>query len=272
MFYKYSNLKLHYEVRGKGKPVFILHGLGCNLDLMTNCMEPVFQLHESYKRIYIDLPGMGKSDSILEFATSDKILEILISFIQSITTENFLLVGESYGGYLVRGILSKLSRYIDGIMLLCPVVIPENKERNLPNVDTRYTDERYLSKLDNDERINFCEYAIIADESTHKRYKNEILIGLKLCNSEFIHKLEQNYTFTFDVDNVIQTLAFNKPVLFICGRQDNCVGYSDLWNLLEYYPRATFSVIDMAGHNLQIEQPKLFNSLVDNWLLRIENY
>lgn len=272
MFYEYSHLKLHYEVIGKGKPVFILHGLGCHLDLMTNCMEPVFQLHNSYKRIYIDLPGMGESDAILEFATSDKILEILISFIQSMTTENFLLVGESYGGYLVRGLLSKLSKRVDGIMLLCPVVIPENEKRNLPHVDMKYIDEKYLSQLSDDERNNFCEYAIIADESTYTRYKNEVLSGLKLYNKEFIQKLKQNYRFTFDVDKAIQTLAYNKPALFICGRQDNCVGYSDLWNLLEYYPRATFSIIDMAGHNLQIEQPQLFNSLVENWLLRIEKY
>jgi len=35
---------------------------------------------------------------------------------------------------------------------------------------------------------------------------------------------------------------------------------------------ATFSVIDAAGYNLQIEQPELFHSLVRNWLLRTEKY
>ena len=41
---------------------------------------------------------------------------------------------------------------------------------------------------------------------------------------------------------------------------------------MEDYKRASFSVIDMAGHNLQIEQPQIFNSLVDSWLYSIENY
>lgn len=36
------------------------------------------------------------------------------------------------------------------------------------------------------------------------------------------------------------------------------------------YPRVTFAVLDMAGHNLQIEQPDVFNSLVHNWLNRLE--
>ena len=30
---------------------------------MMKCMESVFQKYEGYKRIYIDLPGMGKSNA-----------------------------------------------------------------------------------------------------------------------------------------------------------------------------------------------------------------
>lgn len=45
---------------------------------------------------------------------------------------------------------------------------------------------------------------------------------------------------------------------------------SDAWSLIEHYPRATFAVLDMAGHNLQIEQSDMFNTLVHNWLERIE--
>ena len=68
----------------------------------------------------------------------------------------------------------------------------------------------------------------------------------------------------------MKKIKFDKPVLFMSGRQDICVGYKDLYKLLEDYPRATFSIIDIAGHNLQIEQPELFNSLVENFLIRIK--
>jgi pimeloyl-ACP methyl ester carboxylesterase len=40
--------------------------------------------------------------------------------------------------------------------------------------------------------------------------------------------------------------------------------------LLENFPRATFAVLDRAGHNLQIEQQLLFNSLINEWLDRVE--
>jgi pimeloyl-ACP methyl ester carboxylesterase len=47
------------------------------------------------------------------------------------------------------------------------------------------------------------------------------------------------------------------------------VGYLDQFDLLPHYPRATYAVLDTAGHNLQIEQPQLFNALMGEWLDRV---
>lgn len=74
------------------------------------------------------------------------------------------------------------------------------------------------------------------------------------------------------MDKIIKEMCYTKPSLFICGRQDNCVGYRDLWELIEDYPRAAFLIIDAAGHNLQIEQPEMFEASMHNWLLRVETY
>lgn len=35
------------------------------------------------------------------------------------------------------------------------------------------------------------------------------------------------------------------------------------------YRRATYAVLDMAGHNLQIEQPELLSALLREWLDRV---
>lgn len=56
----------------------------------------------------------------------------------------------------------------------------------------------------------------------------------------------------------------------LVGRQDHGVGCRDAWRILENYPRATFAVLDRAGHALQIEQPRLFDALVEEWLDRVE--
>lgn len=272
MFYIYKNIKIHYEIIGEGKPVIILHGLGCDSNQMKGCLEPIFKNHKNHKRVYIDLPGMGKSDDLLKYASSDKILEIILSFIENIVSEKFLIIGDSFGGYLARGVLSKLNKKVDGIMLLCPVVIPNEKNRNLPNSKVKFIDENFINELDNKYKNDFLEYGVIVDRKVYDRYVKEIQPGLKISDEDFINLLKENYDFSFDVDNEIHKIKYNKPALFITGRQDNCVGYNDLWNLMGDYKRDSFSVIDMAGHNLQIEQPQIFNALVDSWLYSIENY
>lgn len=44
----------------------------------------------------------------------------------------------------------------------------------------------------------------------------------------------------------------------------------DAWDLLEHYPRATFAVLDRAGHFVNIEQETLCRALIGEWLDRVE--
>ena len=266
-------MAINYEVIGSGKPVLIIHGLGCDLGMMKACMEPIFQNHSRYKRFYIDLPGMGRSEAAIEYASSDRILDILLSFTSDVIQDRFLLIGESYGGYLARGILSRQINDVDGLMLLCPVIEPIMGKRQLPKSSERFFDEAFLSNMPEEDKAGFIGYAVIADENTYRRYKDSIEPGLKLADDAFISILEENYAFSFNVDAEIHNHGgFAKPSLFICGRQDFCVGYEDIWNLLSDYMRAAFHILDTAGHNLQIEQPDIFATLVKNWIFRIEKY
>lgn len=54
------------------------------------------------------------------------------------------------------------------------------------------------------------------------------------------------------------------------GHQDSTVGYKDAFEILDNYTRATFAILDKAGHHLHIEQEDLFNSLVTEWITRVE--
>ena len=62
------------------------------------------------------------------------------------------------------------------------------------------------------------------------------------------------------------------PALIVTGRQDAVVGYRDAWSIIENFPRATFAVLDRAGHTLEVDQQPLFRALVNEWLDRVEEY
>ncbi|WP_455715408.1 alpha/beta fold hydrolase [Anaerosporobacter sp.] len=61
MFLDIEDTKLHYEIEGDGVPIFIIHGNHVDYRLMYGCLEPCFTDVMKYKRIYIDIPGLGKS-------------------------------------------------------------------------------------------------------------------------------------------------------------------------------------------------------------------
>lgn len=265
-----KNISINYEVFGEGKPIIMLHGYYVDHRIMSGCMEPIFNNVDKFKRIYIDLPGMGKSDCADWIMSSDDILNILIEFINKIIgNEKFLIVGESYGCYLTRGLIYKMPNRIDGIALICPLIIPDYNKRNVEEHIVIDKDDELLIKLSSEEAEDFSASFVCQNQKIYERYKNEVISGIKLANDEFLQNIMQNaYEFSFNVDDLKE--KFNKPAIILLGKQDDCVGYKDAWSILENFPRASFAILDKAGHNLQIEQEDVFNSLISEWIKRVD--
>ena len=263
---KIKNISINYEVMGSGKPIIMIHGSHVDHRLMTGCMEPLFNNIDGYKRIYLDLPGMGKTKGENWIINSDVMLDTVINFIEKvIPNENFLLAGESYGGYLARGIVQRIANRVEGLLLICPSITMDLNKRNIPTHIILKSDDKLLSQLDTDDAEGFTSIQVVQSKKNWDRYKDEILSGVRLADNSFLLHLEA--AFSFDVD--ILKEKFNKPTLILVGRQDSKVGYKDAWSILDNYPRATFAVLDRAGHNLQIEQGELFTSLVTEWIVRV---
>jgi len=269
---KLKDITVYYEEYGEGKPVVMLHGYYPDHRLMTGCMEPLFGNRPGYRRIYPDLPGMGRTRGEAWINNSDRMLDVVHDFIDTvIPSQKFLLAGESYGGYLSRGVIYHRADQVDGLLLLCPAIIAERSKRNLPSETVIARDEIFLSSLSKEDAEEFKSMCVVQNEEIWQRYNKEILSGVRIADGAFLEKLRsEGYPFSFDVDALRN--KFEKPVLFLLGRQDASVGYKDALDISDDYPRGTFAVLDRAGHNLQLEQAGLFNCLVNEWLDRVEEY
>lgn len=266
MICKVENLNINYEIIGEGIPIVMIHGYYADHRLMKGCMEPIFENISGYKRIYFDLPGMGKSTYLNFVDSSDAFLDVVIKFIEKIIpNERFLLVGQSYGGYISLGLIHKLQEQISGIMLICPCIEPDIKQRLLPNHTVLKRDYKLLAKLSPSEFKIMEENIVIQEEKVWNRYKNEILEGIKLYNKDGLNFVkDNNYSFSFDIKNMKE--KFKGQALFLLGKQDSVVGYKDCFSILDNFERASFVILDGCGHNLQIEQEKTFNNLTKKWL------
>ncbi len=81
---KLKNLTMYYEEYGEGTPILMLHGYYPDHRLMTGCMEPVFKKHPGYRRIYVDLPGMGRTEASKSVYNSDTMLDTVLELLNTL--------------------------------------------------------------------------------------------------------------------------------------------------------------------------------------------
>jgi pimeloyl-ACP methyl ester carboxylesterase len=96
----------------------------------------------------------------------------------------------------------------------------------------------------------------------------DVIPAVEIADHDFLDSIEE--PFNFSLNNGKLPAPFEKPALFLLGRQDAAVGYVDAWRVLADYPRASFVVLDRAGHGLGVEQKGLFEALAQEWLDRVE--
>jgi len=186
----------------------------------------------------------------------------------SIGEKSYVLAGESYGGYLARGLLTRQADRIDGLFLLCPIMVPGDRKGKVPERTVLECDKKFLATLSEKDRSEFMYLSVVQNKKMWKDYKRDIRLERLKANARF---LEEQLDGSFAVDPNQADVKFEKPVLLMLGRQDSEVGFEQQYELYKTYRRATIMILDKAGHNLQIENHELFDLSFLDFLGRIEN-
>jgi len=255
-----GDLSVFYVQHGDGRPMLALHGAGVDHREVMACLEPAFDDQPGYRRIYLDLPGMGRTAAPATIGSADDVLDVLLAFIDGVIADQPLLVaGHSAGAYYARAVASRRPAQVVGLALLCPLLagstdVPE------PDVVVGSGD------LGNAE---FRDYFVVQTAATLERYETYVEPGARLADESALARIGERWDLTTRPEDAA---AYRCPTLVVTGRQDSTVGYARAFELLEQYPRATFAVLDRAGHALPHEQPALLQVLLTEWLDRVREH
>lgn len=255
-----GDVPVSYVEQGDGLPVLALHGAGVDHREVMACLDPVLGRPVGYRRIYPDLPGMGRTPAPGTIRSADDVLDVLLAFVDGVVGDQPLLVaGHSAGGYFAQAIAARRPEQVLGLALLCPLLAGSH---DLPARDDVFGP----ADLGDAE---FRDYFTVRTAGTLERYERFVRPAAGLADQSALARIGERWDLSTRPEDAA---AYPCPTLLLTGRQDATVGYAGAWELLEQYPRATFAVLDRAGHALPHEQPELLRALVTEWLERVEEH
>ncbi|MDH5106880.1 alpha/beta hydrolase [Lentilactobacillus diolivorans] len=238
---------------GTGTPIIFLHGLALDHHSTVEFFEP-FLKDSDYRRIYIDLPGMGET-AALTSATSDQILEsIMIAIREVVGNQKFIIYGHSFGGYLARATVSRFPNQILGMFLTCPVITADHTKRKVGK-HVNIIQESVTPAANQDYWDDFLDMNVVINQASWQAYQRLIIPGLQNADLSFINKLEAT-DYQLSCDSEIREIQFPFPLEIMVGKNDHVVGYQEQSELVNHSSLAKLVLLNQAGHNLMIDQPE----------------
>lgn len=269
MLIELSNGCISVHRCGKGRPTLVLHGGGLDHRHMLDAIEPVFDENSGWERFYIDLPGHGDSKVDASVQSQDDVLKMVSRFADlAFNGDRFAVIGESRGSYHAMGLAHTRPNSLLGMMLIVADAMPGStanwrpKHQTLVSAPDEISNNLSLNAADRFARL------VVQNADILKKLQQTKIPAAERVDEDFAARLKKNFDFSFDLSK--PTTAFDKPSLVVNGRQDAMAGYYDMIEGFQRYPRATFAVLDCAGHSLAWERPELFQALAQDWLQRMD--
>jgi pimeloyl-ACP methyl ester carboxylesterase len=264
-----QGIPVAFDIVGDGAPILLIHGWQGDHRYMAADLEPVFASAEGWRRIYVDLPGHGQTPAPSWLESQTQMVSVLTGFVDAILgDETFAVAGNSYGGYLTLGMVRAMPERLRGAALLVPDLPAADGSHDVPPHRTIVEAPEAFDDLADDE-------AWIPGRLVEQR--REAVLEIREHDMPSIRAADQRFLARLNADYLLPAeLAapgppFERPSLLLTGRQDATTGYAAAYRLLDEFPRATYAVLDLAGHWLgRVERPDAFRALIRDWLERVE--
>lgn len=255
---------MHHVEFGAGQPLLVLHGGKLDHRHMVDALEPAFAGRSGVRRIYVDLPGHGRSPGDPAIRTMDDVLDRVAEFTRTIARgRRIRVLGESRGSHLARGLALTRPDLVAGVALIVPGGTSPGSDR--PEHRTMVQDPETAARLPAEIRARFDQLVVQSPEIADRIARTK-LPAVALCDAAQEARLRTAFSFGFEAETAPH--RHDGPSLIVAGRQDAIAGFEDALAMRREFPHATVSVLDCAGHNLAWERPDLFRALVLDWLDR----
>jgi pimeloyl-ACP methyl ester carboxylesterase len=254
---------------GAGTPLLLLHGFGGDHRCLLS-LDPVFAGSGRWRRIYVDLPGMGATPAG-GVASTDEVAAALGDFVRrAVGGRQFAVVGNCYGGMLARWVAHEFAAHVIGLAVLAGVWVADPERRSLPPRHVVEPHPELLERVPGDVAAGYREHAVV-ESAYGVREWAKMKAGFDCADRAALARIRQRFALSAEPEDA-HPEPFEPPTLVLSGRQDHVAGYADALGRLEHYPRATYAVLDRCGHRPHLDRPKATAMALTDWMKSVRRY
>lgn len=255
---KVGSIELNFVIDGKpGLPWLIFsNSVATDTSLWDN---EVSEFSDRYRILRYDHRGHGLSDAPAEEYSIDMLAEDLKGLLVSLSIEKATLIGISMGGMTVLTFAKKYPHMVEKLVVCdcgpaaSPTSAQQWKER-----------AQKVSDGGMDALVNETLGRWFRPETVERKAPVTRRVATMIRDTPMTGFIGSTHALsTFDLREGLESLAV--PTLFLAGEQDAVVNGTR--NLSESVPNSRFEVIPRAGHLCNLENPKEFISVVNEFLM-----
>lgn len=231
---------IHYEVLGRGRPLFFLHGWVGSWRYWVPTMQAVSVQNRAYA---MDFWGYGDTSKSPDHYDILSQVELLNQFMEYLGISKIALVGHGLGAVIGLSFALRFPQLVDRMLLTCLPLGQYSLNPRLWSVPVLELAEWLLGRTPSTEAAR--TEAVKADPQALLT----ALDGLKSIETlEAAHKLKT-------------------PCLLVYGQNDPAVQTPDL-EVLDGLPEQSHSIFfDASGHFPMLDEPSKYNRLLSDLLM-----
>lgn len=265
-----------YIDEGGGPAVLLIHGMASNA--VGSWSPTIMFLSKNFRVIAPDLPGFGKSDSINADLTPSLISNLLISILDKLGIDNFVVAGNSMGGVPALELALDHTDRVKALILVDAagnIAVPKRLMSKLKTKNLRKSADswsrlmsyavqgrhfikyRFVRRLaginqlnEYTERLMTEEIDVIESRDKHEHAETWLRAGNGLLSVSYSSRLED----------------INIPTLIVWGEKDPFLSLRTGRRFNRSIKGSFLVAIPEAGHVPHLDQPELFNSAVNRFL------
>ena len=251
----FKGKKICYSISGKGKVVVLIHGF-CEDSRMWDEFHSEI---DGYKTVRIDLPGFGKSEFI-EDLSIELMAECVYNLMNQLGINHYSIIGHSMGGYIGLAFAEKYPNLLDSLVLFHSHPFEDDEEKKAIR-------KRSISFIEDNGHVLYVKQLIPTLVSPD--YTNELLINRLIYNACAYKDIAITSALKAmmvrpDRSHVLESI--NCPILFIIGKMDQAITFSQSLKQTQYPKIAQIEVLNKVGHMGMFESPKETSRIIRKFL------